>query len=209
MHIATDIICGFPGETDEDFAETVNLIKEYKFSQVHISQFYPRPGTCIFSSPKSNDPNQIIFFSSKNSFSVFYSLLALNQNQASVTSALLKESEASVFSENQHQQFFLIQKHNGFRMEEDDVQDDDDLVFVGEDLTWDDVNIASGANEPIRVTRASNVARDEGSGPSRSDKGKKHALYDEDDEIEEDIEVVDDEGDEPAFGNYDDMINID
>nr|GEV46652.1 threonylcarbamoyladenosine tRNA methylthiotransferase [Tanacetum cinerariifolium] len=45
MQIATDIICGFPGETDEDFAETVNLIKDYKFSQVHISQFYPRPGT--------------------------------------------------------------------------------------------------------------------------------------------------------------------
>ncbi|PWA78200.1 methylthiotransferase [Artemisia annua] len=45
MQIATDIICGFPGETDENFAETVNLIKDYKFSQVHISQFYPRPGT--------------------------------------------------------------------------------------------------------------------------------------------------------------------
>ncbi|XP_051139565.1 uncharacterized protein LOC127257225 [Andrographis paniculata] len=45
MQIATDIICGFPGETDEDFEQTVNLIKEYKLSQVHISQFYPRPGT--------------------------------------------------------------------------------------------------------------------------------------------------------------------
>lgn len=45
MQIATDIICGFPGETDEDFAQTVSLVKEYKFSQVHISQFYPRPGT--------------------------------------------------------------------------------------------------------------------------------------------------------------------
>ncbi|KAK3006390.1 hypothetical protein RJ639_015474 [Escallonia herrerae] len=45
MQIATDIICGFPGETDEDFAQTVNLVKEYKFAQVHISQFYPRPGT--------------------------------------------------------------------------------------------------------------------------------------------------------------------
>ncbi|KAL1564817.1 tRNA (N(6)-L-threonylcarbamoyladenosine(37)-C(2))-methylthiotransferase [Salvia divinorum] len=45
MQIATDIICGFPGETDEDFEETVNLIKEYKLPQVHISQFYPRPGT--------------------------------------------------------------------------------------------------------------------------------------------------------------------
>ncbi|XP_050379230.1 uncharacterized protein LOC126796448 [Argentina anserina] len=45
MQIATDIICGFPGETDEDFAQTRDLIKEYKFPQVHISQFYPRPGT--------------------------------------------------------------------------------------------------------------------------------------------------------------------
>lgn len=45
MQIATDIICGFPGETDEDFALTVDLITEYKFPQVHISQFYPRPGT--------------------------------------------------------------------------------------------------------------------------------------------------------------------
>ncbi|XP_008807670.1 threonylcarbamoyladenosine tRNA methylthiotransferase-like [Phoenix dactylifera] len=45
MQIATDIICGFPGENDEDFAQTVGLIKEYQFPQVHISQFYPRPGT--------------------------------------------------------------------------------------------------------------------------------------------------------------------
>ncbi|XP_057973270.1 uncharacterized protein LOC131161488 isoform X1 [Malania oleifera] len=45
MQIATDIICGFPGETDEDFASSLSLVKEYKFPQVHISQFYPRPGT--------------------------------------------------------------------------------------------------------------------------------------------------------------------
>ncbi|CAN8235404.1 unnamed protein product [Cochlearia groenlandica] len=45
MQIATDIICGFPGETDEDFSQTVGLIKDYKLAQVHISQFYPRPGT--------------------------------------------------------------------------------------------------------------------------------------------------------------------
>lgn len=45
MQIATDIICGFPGETNEDFEATIELIKEYKFPHVHISQFYPRPGT--------------------------------------------------------------------------------------------------------------------------------------------------------------------
>eukprot|EP00250_Pteridium_aquilinum_P020303 c24777_g1_i2 orf=129-1994(+) len=45
MQIATDVICGFPGETEDDFEETMKLVEEYKLSQVHISQFYPRPGT--------------------------------------------------------------------------------------------------------------------------------------------------------------------
>lgn len=43
--IATDIICGFPGETDQDFEETVKLVEEYKFPSLFINQFYPRPGT--------------------------------------------------------------------------------------------------------------------------------------------------------------------
>ncbi|XP_043942741.1 threonylcarbamoyladenosine tRNA methylthiotransferase-like [Protopterus annectens] len=43
--LATDIICGFPGETDEDFQETMKLVQEYKFPSLFINQFYPRPGT--------------------------------------------------------------------------------------------------------------------------------------------------------------------
>ncbi|XP_043574878.1 threonylcarbamoyladenosine tRNA methylthiotransferase [Chiloscyllium plagiosum] len=43
--IATDIICGFPGETEADFQETLKLIQEYKFPSLFINQFYPRPGT--------------------------------------------------------------------------------------------------------------------------------------------------------------------
>lgn len=43
--IATDIICGFPNETEADFDETLALIEHYKFAVVNISQFYPRPGT--------------------------------------------------------------------------------------------------------------------------------------------------------------------
>jgi threonylcarbamoyladenosine tRNA methylthiotransferase CDKAL1 len=42
---------GFAGETDKDFSQTVNLIKAYKFAQVHISQFYPRPGMLLMTSP--------------------------------------------------------------------------------------------------------------------------------------------------------------
>lgn len=43
--IATDIICGFPGETDEDFEQTMELVREYHFPSLFINQFYPRPGT--------------------------------------------------------------------------------------------------------------------------------------------------------------------
>lgn len=43
--IATDVICGFPTETDADFEETVDLLDTYRFPVLHISQFYPRPGT--------------------------------------------------------------------------------------------------------------------------------------------------------------------
>jgi len=43
--IATDIICGFPNEDEDDFLQTMELIKHYKFAITNISQFYPRPGT--------------------------------------------------------------------------------------------------------------------------------------------------------------------
>ena len=43
--IATDIICGFPTETEEDFEETINLCEKYKFPSLFINQFFPRPGT--------------------------------------------------------------------------------------------------------------------------------------------------------------------
>ncbi|XP_041987453.1 threonylcarbamoyladenosine tRNA methylthiotransferase [Aricia agestis] len=43
--IATDIICGFPTETDKDFEDTMTLCQKYKFPSLFINQFYPRPGT--------------------------------------------------------------------------------------------------------------------------------------------------------------------
>jgi threonylcarbamoyladenosine tRNA methylthiotransferase CDKAL1 len=45
LTIATDIICGFPGETESDHAETLRLVQQYRFPVLNISQFYPRPGT--------------------------------------------------------------------------------------------------------------------------------------------------------------------
>jgi len=43
--ISTDIICGFPGESEEDFNQTIDLIKWLKPEILNVSKFTPRPGT--------------------------------------------------------------------------------------------------------------------------------------------------------------------
>ncbi|MSP78733.1 MAG: tRNA (N6-isopentenyl adenosine(37)-C2)-methylthiotransferase MiaB [Dehalococcoidia bacterium] len=41
----TDIIVGFCGETDEQFAQTVSLLEEVRFDKVHLARYSTRPGT--------------------------------------------------------------------------------------------------------------------------------------------------------------------
>ncbi len=43
--IATDILVGFPGESDEDFRKTLDAIRELAFERVHVAQYTPRPRT--------------------------------------------------------------------------------------------------------------------------------------------------------------------
>ncbi|HJP38037.1 MAG: tRNA (N6-isopentenyl adenosine(37)-C2)-methylthiotransferase MiaB [Gammaproteobacteria bacterium] len=45
ISISTDIIVGFPGETDQDFEETMNLVTEIGFDQSFSFVYSPRPGT--------------------------------------------------------------------------------------------------------------------------------------------------------------------
>lgn len=43
--ITTDMIVGFPGETEEEFASTLEFIQQCAFSSMHIFPYSPRPGT--------------------------------------------------------------------------------------------------------------------------------------------------------------------
>ena len=52
--ITTDIIVGFPGESDEDFETTVQFAKDVGFSQIHVFKYSKRSGTVA-----ANMPNQI------------------------------------------------------------------------------------------------------------------------------------------------------
>ncbi|HLZ70021.1 MAG TPA: tRNA (N6-isopentenyl adenosine(37)-C2)-methylthiotransferase MiaB [Dehalococcoidia bacterium] len=43
--ITTDLIVGFPGETEEQFAHSLALLEELRFDKVHVATYSPRPGT--------------------------------------------------------------------------------------------------------------------------------------------------------------------
>ena len=52
--ITTDIIVGFPGETDDDFEETMRVVEQSRFHQAFTFQYSPRPGT-----PAAEYENQV------------------------------------------------------------------------------------------------------------------------------------------------------
>lgn len=54
MSVTTDVITGFPGETEELFEETIETIKRIKFSKLHVFPYSNRKGT-----PADTMPNQI------------------------------------------------------------------------------------------------------------------------------------------------------
>ena len=49
--ITTDIIVGFPGETDADFAETLSLLEEVRYDNIFSFKYSPRPNTPSLSMP--------------------------------------------------------------------------------------------------------------------------------------------------------------
>jgi len=45
ISIATDIIVGYPSESDGAFNKSLNLLKKFDFDKVHVARYSPRPGT--------------------------------------------------------------------------------------------------------------------------------------------------------------------
>ena len=45
ISLSTDIIVGFPGETEDDFEQTLSLLEEVRYDNAYIFKYSPRPGT--------------------------------------------------------------------------------------------------------------------------------------------------------------------
>ena len=54
LSVSTDVIVGFPGETEEMFAESLEYIRSLKFSRMHVFPYSPRTGT-----PAAEMPDQV------------------------------------------------------------------------------------------------------------------------------------------------------
>ena len=55
--ITADLIVGFPGETEDEFKQSLDFIKKASFSAMHIFPFSPRPGTKAYKMPNQIDKN--------------------------------------------------------------------------------------------------------------------------------------------------------
>jgi tRNA-2-methylthio-N6-dimethylallyladenosine synthase len=57
--ITTDIIVGYPGETEADFDQTCSLLEDLRFDKVHVAAYSPRPGTIAFRKMEDDVPADV------------------------------------------------------------------------------------------------------------------------------------------------------
>lgn len=77
--LSTDIICGFPGETDAQFADTLSFVDELKFDVVNISRFIARSGT-VAAKMKGQISSNVLKVRSKE-MSFMFRKVAFEQNK--------------------------------------------------------------------------------------------------------------------------------
>ncbi len=57
--ITTDFIVGYPGETEADFEETLDLLEDLRFDKVHTAAYSPRPGTIAHRTMPDDVPAEV------------------------------------------------------------------------------------------------------------------------------------------------------
>ena len=76
VSITTDLIAGFPGETDQEFEETIDFVQQMQFSGGHVFTYSARPGTAA-----STFPNQVPHVVRKNRNAILRDILLNSQQE--------------------------------------------------------------------------------------------------------------------------------
>jgi tRNA-2-methylthio-N6-dimethylallyladenosine synthase len=58
VSLSTDIIVGFPGETEEQYQRSLELVSDLRFDKVHCAAYSTRPGTIAFRSMENDIPQE-------------------------------------------------------------------------------------------------------------------------------------------------------
>lgn len=131
--ITTDIIVGFPGETDEDFEITYNFVKEIKFSRIHVFKYSMRDGTIA-----AKRPDQV-----HGSIKHERSQRLIELNEALMIDFAKKQDELKVLFEEKVDDYYLGYSTNYLRCRK---KTDEDLKNVTKN-----VRIVSTDEEPFEV----------------------------------------------------------
>jgi len=59
ISLSTDIIVGFPGETEEQFEHSLSLVQEMRFDVIHVAAYSPRPGTIAWRECQDDIPAEV------------------------------------------------------------------------------------------------------------------------------------------------------
>lgn len=92
--LTTDIIVGFPGETDEEFETTYQFLKEVNFSKMHVFKYSPRKGTKAEKFPDQIDMKVKDIRSAK--------LIELSEQNEKAFASQYIGKEIDVLFENEH-----------------------------------------------------------------------------------------------------------
>ena len=108
VNLTTDIIVGFPGETDEEFNKTYQFLKEIKFYKMHVFKYSPRKGTKaavmlnqISGDIKEKRSRELIELSNENE-------LEYNKNYVGKEMEVLFEEEKEKIYKGHTQNYILV-----------------------------------------------------------------------------------------------------
>jgi len=103
----TDIIVGFPGETDEDFMHTCDFIRQIQFMDIHVFEYSPRPSTKAYDMPEQVDAKV------KSERSKILRNLASDMKYAFFSTQLSKPAQILVEDERQQEDHYILTGHTG------------------------------------------------------------------------------------------------